>query len=310
MNFRHDLVKTVEQYFLDEKISYRKSGDVGIITQYFEMQVRGVPPRPRRVHVSTELNDSLRYLAQSPKSKAREAGNMVMHISNLFEHGGDVRPYLSEEIRNAGFHDKCLWAYGMHHFHLQEAVQKGSKFVKRADYLLFAIVTDTDAFLIDVREHRDPQDLLWVRQNLVETVWTNWPDIVPKLSGVQGTKFTDEQMKELRRKNGNVVLDIDGTAIAPLGMGTTGSGNSLMCTWWAMELLHRIEAIESYLGNILEGSEKQEGVEVKFRLGLLEEDVGHLIRQEQVDDALKTLWKVGFAVVEETRREVIYWTTT
>ena len=39
----------------------------------------------------------------------------------------------------------------MHHFHLSRKLKKPeSKFVERSDYLLFAIITQEDAFFVDV----------------------------------------------------------------------------------------------------------------------------------------------------------------
>ena len=82
-----------------------------------------------------------------------------------------------------------------------------SGFVERSDYLLFAIVSDADTFFVDIRPHQDPEKLQWVRQDLLTIIHSNWPELINQyvLRGVGGSTVTDEQKKELRRKNVNLV---------------------------------------------------------------------------------------------------------
>lgn len=315
MNFQRDLVDIVQRYFAQKGISYCGSGDADdLAARYFEMLIRRISPVPRRAHFSEELHDSLGILTQEtdPKqrTKALEAWNAAFRIWHLFSSGGDLTPYLGKGIKCATSRDGLLWDYGMHHFHLSRGFEKsGSGFARRSDYLLFALVADEDAFLVDVRNHRDPEDLLWVRQDLLKIVHRNWPEITSSriLHGIRGQTLTDEQKKELRRKNANTVADLGDYAIAPLGWGTMATGSSTSCRMRANKLLHELEWHEDVLSRPpeelrahLDDGELVLGQE-DFWLVLLEcvdapeELVTYL---HQGDHHSRGLYTAGFAIVE------------
>ena len=312
VNFRSELTDIVRSYFSQKCISY-KAGDLA--ARYCEMRIRHIEPVPRRVHFSSELNGTLGNLANETDShergKALEAWNTVFRLWHLFTKGGDLTPYLSEGIKNATSTDGLLWDYGMHHFHLRSGV-KDSGLIRRSKHLLFGIVADKDAFFVDVRKHRDPQGLQWVKQDLLKIVHTNWPEITNAhiLRGVRGSTLTDAQKKELRRKNTNAVIDLDEYAIAPLGWGTTGDGTSLWCRMWAIKLLREINWHETILNG--QPEELRETLAAKgvttsgvmdFRLVLLDsidaspELVEHL---QKGDHLSRGLYTMGFAIVEAT----------
>ena len=129
------------------------------------------------MHFASQLHDTLGRLADESnpqeRVKALDAWRTVFRLRHLFTSGGDLTPYLSRGIKDATSRDGLLWDYGMHHFHLSSRVEKSG--LISGHYLLFAIVTDDRTFF-DVRKHRDPQDLQWVRQDLLEIVHTNWAD--------------------------------------------------------------------------------------------------------------------------------------
>ena len=54
-------------------------------------------------------------------------------------------------------------------------------------------------------------------------------------------------MQELRRKNVNYTMDIDGKAIAPLLGGMVGDGSSVLCTFLASSLLKELRYHEEVL---------------------------------------------------------------
>ena len=201
----------------------------------------------------------------------------------------------------------------MHHFHLSKKVE-ASGFVKRSDYLLFAIITQENAYFVDVRPHRDPQSLGWVRQELLKIVHSNWPELIESnvLRGVTGDVLTDEQKKELRRKNINHVAELGGNAVAPLGGGQMGDGSSLACRWLAQKLLHEIGRHQAYfdtqpsdLRSALEDKGLEKAGEMEFELVLLDglNPSDELIDSLREDQCLsRDLCQVGFAVVERTTR--------
>ena len=278
------------------------------------MLLRRIAPDPRRVHFSEELNASLGNLARTSgakqREKALEAWNAVFRIRYIMANGGDLTPYQSKGIMDATSKDGLLWDYGMHHFHLSTGFEM-SGFARRSDYLLFALVADEDAFLVDVRNHRDPEDLQWVRQDLLAIVHRNWPEITREriLHGVQGDTLTDEQKKELRRKNVYTVADLGDYAIAPLGWGTMTDGSSALCRVRGNRLLHELKWHEDVLSHPTEETRahlERIGVapgQEDFRLVLLNsvdatpELVDHL---QQGDHQSRGLYAAGFAIVEAT----------
>lgn len=314
VDFRRDLIDIVRIYFSQNGISYKdgiKAGDLA--ARYCEMRIKRIHPAPRSVRFSDELNATLGWLAREADSKERgkalEAWNAVFKLWNLFTSGGDVTPFLSERVKDAAKSDGLLWDYGMHHFHLSSEVGD-SGFIRRSDYLLFAIVADSDAFFVDVRKHRDPDDLQWVRQDLLNIVHTNWPEITGArvLRGVRGSTLTDKQKKELRRKNVISIPDLCGVATFPLGGGTMADGSSLWSRWWALKLLREVEWHEEVLKGTTKGLRRTIGEkgmttsgEIDCRLVLLDsvntspELFEHL---QNGDHSSKDLYAMGFAIVD------------
>ena len=325
MNLQRDLVNIVQKYFSQQGISYNGSGDADdLAARYFEMLLRRIAPVPRRVHLSDELHTSLGNLTRTSgakqRTKALEAWNAVFRIRYIMASGGDLTPYQSKGIMDSTSKDGLLWDYGMHHFHLSSGFEK-SGFARRSDYLLFALVADEDAFLVDVRNHRDPEDLLWVRQNLLKIVHRNWPEIISTriLHGIRGETLTDQQKKELRSKNINSAADLGDYAIAPLGWGTVLDGSSTFCRVRADKLLHELKWHEDVLSHPTEELRAHlEGIGVApgkedFRLVLLEsvdattELVDHL---QQGDHQSHGLYAAGFAIVEATNGHPVTITVT
>ena len=316
VNFRDDLTSIVRSYFSQKHISYDEEDKAeDLATRYCEMRIRHIDPVPRQVHFSRELNGTLGSLATETDSQDREktleAWNAVFHLWKIFTDGGDLTPYLSENIRDATSTDGLLWDYGMHHFHLRSGFKEPG-LIKRSDYLLFAIIADCEAFFVDVRKHRDPQHLQWVRHDLLQIVYTNWPGITSArvLRGVDGSTLTNEEKKELRRKHVNTVVELDGHAMAPLGWGTTGNGGSLWCSVWAIKLLREIDWHVTTLENqpekiraILEAKGVTTSNVIDLRLVPLDcIDVSPALAEHLLegDHLSKGLCSMGFAVVEAT----------
>ena len=321
MNFEADLVDTIKGCFSSEGISYEERGNTSdLATRYCEMRIRRIVPAPRTVCFSDEIHDSLgRLLRESDseqRTRAREAWGTVFYIHHLFTEGGPVTPFLSRSTISSETHDGLLWDYGMHHFHLNRRLEP-SGFVERSGYLLFAVVSNVDAFFVDVRPHRDPEDLQWVRQDLLTIMHSNWPEILEPhiLRGVSGATVTDEQKKELRRKNVNMVPAIGQRAIAPLGGGTMSDGSSLRCRYWAAKLIHEIRQHEAYFyaqPSELRTRLESRGIEVpdmmEFRLVLLEglNPSTELIEALDEEACLsRDLSRMGFAIVEATSHSPI-----
>ena len=325
MDFLSDLKLAIVSEFQRQGISFPESADLDhLASRYLEMRICRIEPVPRKVHFSAEIHDSLGNLSREtdPKvrGKALEAWGRVFYLRHLFESGDTVMPFLSREVNNTEPKkpDGLLWDYAMHHLHLSRDVDK-SGFVKRSDWLLFAIVADQDVFFIDVRKHKDPerQGFEWVRQDLLDIVHNNWPELTESrlLHGVTGSEVTNAEKLELRRKNVNLAHKVGGRVIAPLGFGTAGDGHSILCRFLADKLLHELEEHQ----RILESSPAElratfvengmpEDAEMDFKLVRRAElDVSEDLDAKMcaVEGFSGTLWLGGFAVIETYTRSLI-----
>ena len=213
-----------------------------------------------------------------------------------------------------------LWDFGMHHFHLSEEIETSGRakgFVKRSAYQLLAIIAREDAYFVDVRPHPKPNSLEWVRQDLLNIVLANWPELIESrvLRGVNGTELTDEEKHELRRKNANHVIQLGDRAVMPLGGGATAAGSSILCQVFGIRLLRAVEDNQRYfesqpadLRSQLEAKGIEMAGDMEFQLVSLES----LSPSPELIDALKDdrclgrdLCHMGFAIVEATTQKPI-----
>ena len=143
---------------------------------------------------------------------------------------------------------------------------------------------------------------------------SNWPALTEprKLRGVTGDVWTDQERAALRRKNANLVTDLDGHAVAPLGGGVTAAGSSILCRVRADQLMREIECHQEYfdapppeLRPALQNRGMATAGKMEFDLVLLEE---LSLSKEDLDSLgeehcfSKRLCELGFAVVERTTR--------
>ncbi len=314
ISLENDLIDIIKRYFDAEEIHYKDNGSASdFAALYFEMRARRIVPRPRAVHFSDEIHDSLGELTREKDAPKKEAAltawRATFKIWYLLTNGQTVLPYLSKKIGNSASRDGLLWDYGMHHFHLNLQLDE-SGFVQRSSYLLLAIVTEEDAYFVDVRRHEDLRGSRWVRQDLLRIVASNWPNLMESraLGGVRGSSLTEDEERELRRKRINYARVYGEKAIAPLGGGMMGNGSSLMCRWWGMKLVHELKWHESYLQSNyreVKAAFHAKGIdaisEMRFQPVSLDslELSPEAIESLQTDDySSSDLYRMGFVIVE------------
>ena len=244
MSFETDLAHIIRCSLDNAGIQYNCSMSTDdLVTRYFEMSTRRISFTRRKVLLSKELQKTLVNLAEEKHTETRksalEAYSTVSLLRRLLQNGENVLRFLSKNINDLTYSDGLLWDFGMHHFHLCREIGEAG-FVRRSDYLLFAIITNEFAYLVDVKPHRDPEKLGWVRQELLKIVYSNWPQLIEKhtLHGVLGETITDEQKKELRRKNVNSATVMENKTLAPIGGGMMSDGSSSLCRLASARLLH------------------------------------------------------------------------
>lgn len=245
-NFTSDLVEAIKGIFDELGICHdRDSVDAShLAAQYFYVRRRMIAAKPRSVHFSKALEASLSTIDSKWTT-------LVDVIKVHFRAGRDVSRFLSKRVFQATFNDGLWNDYGIHHFHLNEELEKNGRFVRRSEMLLFGIVTESDAYFIDVAPHpngRKPEDNGWVRQGLLTIVNSDWPELYePHIAReVDGDVITDAQKKELRRKNCNVIHQLEDKALFPMGGGVTSAGTNILCQVLGHKLLYEIENLQCY----------------------------------------------------------------
>ena len=321
MSLESDLSRLIRGQFDKNGISFKRSMRLDRLTaRYFEMTTRLIQPVPRDVHFSDQIHTSLGELSREGESdsSARDAWGMVFGLRQHLVNGVNVNAFLSRNIRYADGWDGLLWTYGMHHFHLGRETDKDG-FVKRSKRLLFAIVTPTDAYFVDVRPHPQKDGIGWVSQELLHIVHSSWPNLIEAnvFHGVAGDELTDEEMQELRRKNMNYAMTIDGKAIAPLRGGIAGDGSSVLCTFSADSLLRELRHHEEVLrskevrqavAEDLRGKGHDVEPTPEFELVILEDlaPTPELIAALTAQGCIsRDLCRRGFAIVEKKSRSPI-----
>ena len=144
-------------------------------------------------------------------------------LIDKFVRGESVMQHMSKQIRGLKFQDKMLFDWGIHHFHLDTTIEADG-FVKQHDEIVYAIVSDSDVYVIAVLDHEH-----WADKNLLEVVLANWPHLLEsyRVAGKPVIDFDSNGVEKLREANVNTILTLsDGNGYMGRGMGITSAGTS------------------------------------------------------------------------------------
>ncbi len=160
----------------------------------------------------------------------------------------DLTPRLSRGLKVRQYNDKMLHDWGIYHLHLGAALE-GDGFMERSGNLLFVMCRPDDLYLLDVRPHRHDGAGVWVDDDLVDIIHSNWPEAIARFrfdALRSAHALTREQRALLRSKNGNAgVYTRDGTFYAGIGGGLVGSGSNIRAIMWADRTLETAKALEA-----------------------------------------------------------------
>jgi hypothetical protein len=197
---------------------------------YFNVEKRRIEPMKRTV----KLADTF----VCPKDLKSGWEKLKIEIKN----GQDINPRLSKKIDDPFYKDPMLLDWGVHHFHLIEN--------PRSNRILFALVTKDCFYAIGIYTHKD-----WAKNDVVENIHRNWPDAIAKYK-IEGVDLTNNVPEEgrlvLRSKNANVFTKVsDGTVYAPLGGGSTGSGDNILSRIRTDQQKSFLEKLQNHLDSLL-----------------------------------------------------------
>lgn len=257
-----DLIDAFELTFegLDQSLS-------DPLIRWLDYRLRYIEPHPRGIQKSIDFDTRV----PSEALPALEAFLKEVQI------GADLNPFQTKNIK---FNDTSgikrqlrtdgLWAdWKIHHAHLTETpLATGAEFSERSEWLLFFMVLPEHLALIDIRSHKE----LGVFQSidLVEKMIRSWPEIARefKLKGVirlARTPSTDAQsIRQLRQAGVTQMLEFDGAAYMPLGLGVTTAATSARVTLAHQRVVNLTRCIERFFycpESILMQAASEKGVE-------------------------------------------------
>jgi len=211
----------------------------------------------KHLNMVNKLIESKKYTVNvSKKINEGKYSNSIKKILDVikwkFENEYNVNSYLSTKIFSPNYYDILLNDWGIYHLHLSsKKYTKNTFFYDRSDDLLFVFIEDTDVYFLDIQKHK--KENVFQRQELLEIMHENWPKLLEKnrlnLDTEQCNKFTNKEIERFRKNGVNVLQNIDGKAILPLGGGYTTSKSNIMCTYEADSIIHSIKAYEKIVDN-------------------------------------------------------------
>jgi len=207
-----DLRKPVSTSEVDERLIH-----------WLELKNRQLPAARWKVVKSRE------FLA-NPFTATYAAGLRL--IESNFDNGVSNRAHQSRSVNKTAYRDLLFNDWGTHHFHLSDRFdQRRDGLCNNTSPVLFAYFDDDTVYFIDILEHGDRD--VWARDHLVKVLASNWPNLARsfELKGVIPAKSRSSSERiDLRKAGVASVVDIDGIAYAPFGLGLTTDGGSARFT--------------------------------------------------------------------------------
>ena len=255
--------KLTEMGYMPDDTAYNMT----VCCQYHNLNRRWIVKLPRTVKKSAEFRCPAEYEELMTKVEAE--------IST----GSDLTPRLSTSIKNLSFNDGLLNDWAVHHLHLGK-VEPGSHFVGRTRELLFAVFTDSVAYLVGVFDHQS-----WSKRKILSIIQNNWPDLLAEsqLRDIVAleTNPSDDERQQLRDAGINSFVELrPGVILAPPGGGVMSTGESAevvtQCQSDFRKLRETEDIVKANLVHIFQRVLGKIGYEpscLKFRLSLGEDRI-------------------------------------
>lgn len=185
--------------------------------QFFNMEKRIITMRPRFVKKAKEF--------VCPKGYELALNEFEKKIMN----GDNLAPFMSEKIKKSAYNDLLLNDWGIQHFHLSRRYRDDG-FVQRNEYQIFAYVTETTVYLIQVYPHADSD--LYSKKDMLVILQKNWPELLEQFR-VPGfvqlnENLTDHEYGEIRKAKAISFVELGEKQVyGMIGGGCASSGLSL-----------------------------------------------------------------------------------
>lgn len=217
---------------------------------------------PRRVHLSWRSRSRILTLLEFEGME---------RVTTCLDTGRNLLPFLgdasrtirqrSREIPKTGpAIGKKRWQpdwmfsdWGIHHFHLGPDLEAKGEKVLRSAKVLFAYLTEEDAYLIDVLPHRRADGgITWADKGVLETLCHEWPSVMERyeLRGALAPSVlheaTSADIHKLRQAGISALVTINGKVYMGPGMGLAGDRSSTRAVKLSSEIrweLHQMEKL-------------------------------------------------------------------
>ncbi|AMA74132.1 hypothetical protein ACH33_15775 [Aneurinibacillus sp. XH2] len=247
-----------------------------LIIKYFAYLRKKGGQIPRKVYKSKEFN--------CPPKHEKGLANLIHKL----ETGEDLAPYLSKQVKKLN-HDGMFNDWGVLHFHLGEKMEGNSKYIERTGPLLYAVLRENAAYLINVLEHQN-----WTNRDILQTIYRNWPELISpyKIAGDVrlAYNYTEKQHQQLRNAGVVVMVELEEEngekfVVAPPGMGIVTSGHSMNDVKLYQREANLLRTIEDQIKNDIISieqamKEQQMATPETYNFKLIHEDGKWKVREE------------------------------
>lgn len=181
----------------------------------------------------------INYLYRLPQIKPRkviepkgficpeELAPYYSELKQKIDNGDDLKPYLSKRILQ-NYKDKMLEDWNVYHLHFFPQIPHCPPNVLDRK-LLYCCIKDDNVYVLFIGDHTQFCDTY-----MLQIMRDNWPELMTLgATGHTGELLftpTQEDIKEFRNHNINVIHEIDGQIFAPIGGGYDSCGNSTIVT--------------------------------------------------------------------------------
>lgn len=265
MNFEKDIRDQMIKLLREncEKNFNKENTTLELIINYLNSVNRRIYPKSREILKSDRILKIINTNTIDGKCSEKEikAIDVLREFEEKFKNGEDMNGHLSKNIYNSNLfnadggatkdwksRDYLLDDWGIHHIHLniKEAFNKREMSNNRAEYLLFIKATNEAIYFIDIKGHRTDNfnDI-----ELLRIMDRNWPYLLSDRP--LNIKFTDEfnckDIKDIRKKHGFAIYNINGKVYFPPGGGLSSAGSNIKHINQAETILLTIREFEKYI---------------------------------------------------------------
>ena len=187
------------------------------LLDYHKAMKKLIAVRPRKVYYSDKFYCPVECKVALDK------------LVSVIESGKSLLPYMSKQVVRPSKNDGLLNDWNIHHFHLNEDVEKDTIFIKRSDWLLLAFVDQEAIYCINIYPHRKSN--LWTHIEMVKIIHNNWPELIEKnkLNDIAlREKLDDKSYSKIRKSNAITLVELgENQFYGMIGGGYSSDGSSI-----------------------------------------------------------------------------------